>query len=182
MDEFPHAKVILSVRSNEDQWFASFHRHNETVRTARNEVLPDFYIPLFELSARILPGLFLPILEGLSFTEQQRTFGYGSPRPGSFLAKKVYREHNESVLRHVPPEKLLVHKPEDGWAPLAAFLSIPCPDQLYPQANKSEDLGPMLVKKFRGPLRVLKLLSLIIPLVLFIILMIIMWLILRNIH
>jgi hypothetical protein len=44
----------------------------------------------------------------------------------------------------VPPEKLLVFEPGDGWAPLCAFLGVPVPDEPYPQVNSTAEFQAMV--------------------------------------
>ena len=50
-----------------------------------------------------------------------------------------YEAHNQSVIDAVPPEKLLVYEPGDGWAPLCEFLNVPVPAEDYPKVNSSEE-------------------------------------------
>lgn len=38
----------------------------------------------------------------------------------------------------VPPERLLVFEPKDGWEPLCKFLGKPVPDQPFPHVNDTE--------------------------------------------
>lgn len=47
--------------------------------------------------------------------------------------RKHYLEHNEHVKRAVSPEKLLVYRPEMGWAPLCEFLGKEAPELPYPR-------------------------------------------------
>lgn len=47
--------------------------------------------------------------------------------------------HNQAVKDEVPPERLLVYRPGDGWEPLCAFLGLPVPDTPYPHVNSTAD-------------------------------------------
>lgn len=49
-----------------------------------------------------------------------------------------YQQHIDTIRREVPPEKLLVFKATDGWAPLCAFLDIPVPATPFPNVNSRE--------------------------------------------
>jgi hypothetical protein len=39
-------------------------------------------------------------------------------------ARKVYDSHMELCKRVIPTDKLLIHRPEDGWKPLCDFLGV----------------------------------------------------------
>jgi hypothetical protein len=47
----------------------------------------------------------------------------------------LYEAHVAEVLSTVPADRLLVHRPGDGWAPLCAHLGVAVPDQPYPNRN-----------------------------------------------
>ena len=49
--------------------------------------------------------------------------------------KQVYLDHYAYVKKAVPKERLLCHKPQDGWEPLCKFLDSPVPDEPYPNVN-----------------------------------------------
>ena len=51
----------------------------------------------------------------------------------------IYRAHGEAVRQAVPPEKLLVFNPRDGWKPLCAFLGVPVPGADYPRTNSTDE-------------------------------------------
>jgi hypothetical protein len=73
------------------------------------------------------------------FRIQLRNYVYGSAQAQEYLYKKKYREHNERVLRTVPPERLLVMNVTagDGWANLCPFLGLPIPAIPFPHENKT---------------------------------------------
>jgi hypothetical protein len=52
---------------------------------------------------------------------------------------RVFREHNEEVQRTIPPERLLVFEPEQGWLPLCEFLGVPIPETPFPHTNTTEE-------------------------------------------
>jgi hypothetical protein len=54
-------------------------------------------------------------------------------------AIRVYEAHNQAVRRAVPPEKLLVFNPRDGWAPLCGFLGVAVPAADYPKTNSTDE-------------------------------------------
>ncbi|HVA59529.1 MAG TPA: sulfotransferase [Mycobacteriales bacterium] len=50
-----------------------------------------------------------------------------------------YERHNAEVLAAVPPRRLLVWHPEDGWPPLCAALGVDVPDTPFPRVNTTAD-------------------------------------------
>lgn len=64
--------------------------------------------------------------------------------------KRVYEEHNARVKALVPPERLLVYTPGDGWEPLCAFLGRPLPDNdAIVNVNKGDDFNKMTRQMWR---------------------------------
>jgi hypothetical protein len=56
----------------------------------------------------------------------------------SEIAKARFVEHYDYVRKVVPKERLLEHRPQDGWEPLCDFLEVPVPkDEGYPNSNDS---------------------------------------------
>lgn len=53
--------------------------------------------------------------------------------------KQLYLDHNEHVKAIVPPERLLIWGPADGWEPLCKFLDKPIPDGPVPHVNESKE-------------------------------------------
>ncbi len=50
-----------------------------------------------------------------------------------------FEAHNQSVIDEVPPEKLLVYEPGQGWEPICNFLNVPVPHEDYPRVNTREE-------------------------------------------
>lgn len=126
----PAAKVVHSLRPSE-AWYASaeatiFRRmidFREAVMTGRAETLsPERRAHMEMIDAIVV----------------QATFG-GDLSPAHAIA--VYEAHTETVLSEVPPERLLVYRPGDGWEPLCAFLDVPVPGEPYPKVNTTEDFN-----------------------------------------
>ena len=128
-DRYPDAKVLLSVRGG-DGWVRSMR---ETVwpvyfgdsvmrhlNAARAHVNPDW---------RRFIDLMLPI-----------TFAPGGAMAGADVADDaefaaIMHRWNEEVRAAIPPERLLVWEPADGWEPLCEFLEVPVPDGPVPHVN-----------------------------------------------
>ena len=96
---YPHAKFILTIRSNETAWLHAFKYHSLRLNHTYGGVLP------FRVKAM-----------------QERFYGSVSFDPATLSAR--YRDHNEHVVSIVPPAQLLVIdvKAVDAWASLCAFL------------------------------------------------------------
>lgn len=65
---------------------------------------------------------------------------YGSHIPIEYLYKKRFVEHNESVIREVPPHRLGVIDitKGDSWNELCNFLGEPVPQESFPHFHNSE--------------------------------------------
>ena len=48
------------------------------------------------------------------------------------------RAHNDAVIATVPPERLLVWSPGDGWEPICRALDLPVPDVPFPHSNSRQ--------------------------------------------
>lgn len=120
--KYPNAKVVLSVRTP-DSWYQS------VVATIWNPLGGEHYwaywlIPsgrLFQrmcksYRARVLGTREVPI----------------SDKDGIVRAFEAW---NKKVMETVPPERLLLFKPTDGWGPLCKFLDMPEPSTPYPRVN-----------------------------------------------
>ncbi len=59
----------------------------------------------------------------------------------------IFAQHNEQVIREVPPEKLLVFEARQGWQPLCDFLERDVPDEPYPRVNSTEDFEQRMSRR-----------------------------------
>jgi hypothetical protein len=129
---FPQALVVLSVR-DADAWFESclqtiFKERGRprdggpppggSAGTATNA--PD------ESDEPRRPLLSHPAMRA------RLPFPQGAPREATI---RKYEEHNNAVRAAIPPERLLVWRPEDGWEPLCLALHLPVPDIPFPYMN-----------------------------------------------
>ena len=124
IEEYPHARVVLTLRDTES-WWQSF----EPIARALVENSTD--------------------PEALSVTlVGEKVFGGRALDRDHACA--VYEAHNAEVMRHVDPDRLLVHRPGDGWRPLCAFLEVPVPAEPYPHANTREALLAEIARSRAG--------------------------------
>ena len=48
---------------------------------------------------------------------------------------------NQKVIDALPPERLLVYTPKEGWEPLCSFLGVPVPAEPFPRINSRDELN-----------------------------------------
>ena len=121
IDEFPKARVLLTMRSAES-WWTSFEA--TTLKYIQSGDDPNG-------------------LAHLLVAEQ--VFG-GRPDDREH-AIAIYNRNTEEVIAAVDPERLLVHQLGDGWAPLCDWLGLPVPDVEYPSGNTTKDIIRRLEEK-----------------------------------
>ena len=121
---FPDARVILTVRDNDEVWMQSVLKHR---RLLQGHCVYKFYSLLTLLSTKARKVRNLARLEFMA--------AYGSTSAIAILYKKKYNEHNDRVQAVIPKEKLLVYNVKQGWGPLCEFLGVDVPSQEFPRAN-----------------------------------------------
>jgi hypothetical protein len=116
----PEAKVIHTERPEED-WWASY---SGTIGKffALRESLP-------------LPPPIAAVGETMDTLLIQRLMG-GFNKDGAIAA---YRRNNRLVRATIPPERLLVFTPSDGWGPLCDFLGVPRPISAFPRTHARDE-------------------------------------------
>lgn len=122
MEVYPEALVLLSVRDPES-WYTSCMNtiYPASAREAGSEWATSDEPVAEVINAIVWDGFF----EG-RFTDKTR-------------AIQLFEEHNETVQREVPPDKLLVYRVQEGWEPLCNFLGVPIPDTPFPRLNTTEE-------------------------------------------
>jgi hypothetical protein len=129
---YPEAKVIHTVR-DPDAWFEStqatiFAPDGLAVQSIRSGEGP--HAAFFSCFTRPFHGHFA-----------DRAFMTG-----------WFRQHTETVLSTIPPERLLVYEAGQGWEPLCTFLGVPVPAEPYPSENsRAEFIGRISAMKAGGP-------------------------------
>ena len=138
MEAFPEAKVLLSVRDGE-AWERSMGetiwgifygdtvaRHLSDARALVDEGWASYMSLMKEMWVK----------SGLMTSEEDE--------PGTGSMARAMERYNEEVKASVPPERLLVWNPADGWGPLCEFLEVPVPVTPLPHVNDSKSFGVML--------------------------------------
>ena len=135
MQEFPDAKVVLTVRESEP-WHKSWALVNRTVNRFR---------PL----ARLIPKFRNLFRFADPFFAQKISVDPQDPE----TCIRAFEAHNAAVQQLVPADRLLVFRVTDGWAPLCAFLGCNVPDGIpFPHLNEGDQTIKALIQQiFIGP-------------------------------
>lgn len=127
-DEFPAAKIVLTVRDRE-RWYESFS----------NTILKLLTAPAPPPS---------PTLQAiLAMTQDviaKRAFG-GRLDDAEHI-KASFDRHNAAVEAALPAERLLVFEVAEGWEPLCAFLDVPVPATPFPRVNSTPEFWEIVRK------------------------------------
>jgi hypothetical protein len=139
MEAYPDAKVLLSVRDGE-AW----------ERSMGDTIWGIFYgdILIHDLSsalAKVDPKWAAYIELMMTMWEKSGLLGSERQGAGSGYMAVTMKSYNEEVRRTVPPERLLVWSPADGWGPLCEFLGAPVPDAPFPHVNDSQGFAERII-------------------------------------
>jgi hypothetical protein len=115
---YPEAKVVLTVRDH-DSWFDSA---SATIFTDRM---------MASLAGSPIGDLIHGAILGVS----------GVPVADRARMTEWFRRRNQAVIDALPPERLLVFSPADGWEPLCAFLGVSVPAEPFPRVNSRDELN-----------------------------------------
>ena len=132
--EYPHAKIILTVRDAE-KWYQSV---SQTVFTHLKES------PFMNFGSWIL----------FTFHPFWRRFATMHSLNCDIFHKDFSKENimstfcqwNQSVVRDCPPDRLLVFDVSEGWEPLCKFLGKPVPNVPFPHMNDSTSYQTRVVQ------------------------------------
>ncbi|XP_077972780.1 uncharacterized protein LOC144428016 [Styela clava] len=128
---FPDAKIILTVRENEDVWFKSLKGHMECRDKIFVQHLLEWFSPSWKRT-QVMRHNYGEKIYGDRYMFDSKWFGR---KMNEQLLKLIYRQHNAYVLHKAPKTKLLVFNVKDGWEPLCKFLGEPVPDEPFPHKN-----------------------------------------------
>ena len=121
---YPQAKVIHTVRS-EEQWWKSFSNTIAALLTSSDPgPAPPHIRTMMEVAAQFIGPQML-----------------GGDRETALMA---YRRRTEQVRAAIPSERLLVFDVAEGWEPLCRFLGVPVPRTPFPRANSTEEFWKLV--------------------------------------
>ncbi len=113
MEDFPKAKVLLSVRDPE-AWYQS----------CMDTIFPKILHTKGEWGDMIREVVY-------------QTFTSNLLDKNACMA--AYNTHCEDVIRHVPQQRLILWQPNDGWLPLCEALKLDVPQQSFPHVNTKQN-------------------------------------------
>jgi hypothetical protein len=116
-EHYPDAKVVLTTR-DPDSWFESV---TETIFSDR-------------MNAQNRDTPFGALLNGVALDAFQ-----GKNNDRAFMTDWFVRR-NQQIIDTLPPERLLVFQPKQGWGPLCEFLGVPVPKEPFPRVNSRDEL------------------------------------------
>jgi hypothetical protein len=125
---FPAAKVIHTTRPFE-QWWDSFSR------TIMESMVTD-----------------TPTDDPVRLKMREMTRGiitrdvFGGRIEDKEVARAAFARREAEVRAAIPPERLLILDPTDGWERLCPFLGVAVPETPYPFTNTTADFRAMMVQ------------------------------------
>ena len=141
MEQYPDAKVILTLRDPEGWWESA----RETIYQAGRPAPGQEGGPPPQMPFPGDPQLFARIFSMVQRDVWEKDFG------GRFEdrehAIEVFNRHTAAVRERVPADRLLVYQVREGWEPLCRFLGVPIPEgKPFPRLNDRE----VFRKRLRG--------------------------------
>jgi len=115
---YPGAKIILSERDPE-AWFRSIDK--TIFETWRADDVPDEFTVLREMTSKLIrDGVF-----GGNIEDKDHVI-------------EVFKKNGADVRAAFGPDRLLTFDPNQGWAPLCAFLGVEIPEDPFPHTNTTK--------------------------------------------
>eukprot|EP00812_Abedinium_dasypus_P008821 NODE_2554_length_915_cov_284.801163.p1 GENE.NODE_2554_length_915_cov_284.801163~~NODE_2554_length_915_cov_284.801163.p1 ORF type:complete len:251 (+),score=74.33 NODE_2554_length_915_cov_284.801163:88-753(+) len=132
MEKYPKAKVVLSVRDAKG-W----------VKSVRETIWSPYHM---ELSLACAPwhGGFRRMCQ-----QYRKYFHPNVGKASDAQLVEAFDNWTKRVQETVPKERLLVHRAQDGWAPLCEFLGVPTPSEPYPNVNDSNEFKARLSSRWK---------------------------------
>lgn len=122
VDHFPDAKVLLSLRDS-DKWYDSVMN---TIYNALADDVPAEMPESVHTGRAMVRKLILEDTFGGKLEDRAHAIG-------------IFERHNQAVIDAVPPEKLLVYQPGEGWEPICRFLDCSVPEADFPRLNDTNE-------------------------------------------
>jgi hypothetical protein len=137
MEDFPDAKVLLSVRDAEG-WARSMRK------TIWECLYGDGLVGHMSMARERIDAQWGGWMSTLR--EMWTTSGLlnGAGTTDEWMID-AFDRYNAEVQAYVPAQRLLVWNPKEGWEPLCAFLELPVPDGPVPHINDSDSFGDLIV-------------------------------------
>lgn len=140
---FPEAKIILTYRENEDDWYRSFMKQNRTIHPLTMSIMRKLS-PSFNHWVNYYMTIFQTMM-GFKFGMS----AFKETSANELAVRMWYRRHNAYVLQAAPKDKLLVYSVKQGWGPLCEFLGEDTPTTPFPHKNKNGSFTEELFEKYK---------------------------------
>ena len=131
LEAYPNAKIILTVRSNAEQWYESYRDSVYAIHVERQRW------PGHKWTFGSLMG-FKCLVSSYSCNSIPSGFKYSmhdAVARGQESAMDFYNKWLEDVRKTVPKHQLLEFNVKEGWNPLCQFLGVPVPKEGFPHVN-----------------------------------------------
>lgn len=140
---WPKAKIILTIRDNEDKWYQSLLQfYHGTVKWCGKLAYLGVISPYGLMTERYLTMPYHRLVFGsTNFHPLVQDF---NNKNNETIYKRKYREHNSYVQNQADPKRLLVMNVKEGWKPLCQFINHPVPKESFPFRNKGGETGEFL--------------------------------------
>jgi hypothetical protein len=119
-DRHPEALVVLSHRGTAQTWWTSAD------------------VTVWQVMRDIQQGKSEEHVEGIHQMMRELT-GFSEDLTDWVDACRIYEQHYQKVVATIPPERLLIWQPGDGWEPLCERLGVAVPDEAPAHANTRAD-------------------------------------------
>lgn len=123
---YPDALVLLSVRADADEWWAS--ASSTIFKIVNSDAPPD---------EEVLAAQMAMAKDLLSKRFCERWYDPDE-------AKAAYEAHNAAVRATVAPGRLVEWTAGDGWGPVCDALGLAVPDAPFPHVNTSEEFRDLM--------------------------------------
>jgi Sulfotransferase domain len=117
-DYYPDGKVVLTVR-DAASWFDSV---SETIFSD-------------QMNGSLAGSPLEAMMKGTVFN------AFGDRLRDRGFMTDWFERRNRQVIDALPPERLLVYSPRQGWEPLCSFLGVPVPNEPFPRINSRDELS-----------------------------------------
>lgn len=119
----PNAPIILSTRQTAEEWWAS--AQPTVFASMRRGPLPGLEQWWQMMTVAMLP--------------------FEADWSDKRAAIAAYEDHNATVRREAPADRLVEWNPTLGWGPLCAALGVAGPDEPFPHLNTTQDFRDLAV-------------------------------------
>ena len=144
MEAYADCKVILTVRDPK-KWYSSMSQtYLPMYEMLKNDWMVKFHVYCqgFQRVANMLTKVDSIKPKGAKHNMIE------SLRLGEAATVDFFKAWTDEVKRNVPKDRLLVFDVKEGWEPLAEFLGVDIPEEVFPNLNDSAQFKWSLTKMY----------------------------------